>query len=284
MKMLNAFSWIALVALQVLALQSAHAGDVQLEGATNFRDLGGYKVSENKTVRSGMIYRSAKLNGLTGSDKAKVSSLDITTIVDLRTTEERHSEPDAWPETVDVISTDYSFGDITKFFNKDMTGEQAEAMMAQAYRTMPQQQKDNYSKMFKALAEDDGALLFHCSAGKDRTGIASALVLTALGADHDVIMTDYLKTRDYLREIQNQHAGNAKSAKETTEEAADPSRHIFSQLQPEAIAALMDVRPVYLNSALDSMNEEYGSVMGYIQEGLGVSDEQLATIRSRYLQ
>lgn len=272
------------VCLQPLAVNAAEDRVIELDGATNFRDIGNYQTIDGKTVKPGLIYRSAKLSELSDNDLKTVAALNIQTIADLRTTQERSQEPDRWASDaqVNVIETEYDFGDIAKYFKPGLTGDQAEAMMANLYRTMPDQQQHNYSEMFRALAHDDGALLMHCSAGKDRTGIASALVLTALGVPEETVMQDYLKSREFIKAIQQQ--SHSAKKEQGAEKSADQSMEFFKKLPPEAINALMDVRPVYLNAAFAAMKEKYGSVEGYITEGLGMSEADLIAMRARLLK
>jgi|AZII01.1.fsa_nt_gi protein-tyrosine phosphatase len=273
------------VCLQPLAVNAAEDRVMELDGATNFRDIGNYQTIDGKTVKPGIIYRSAKLSELSDNDLKTVAALNIQTIADLRTTQERTQEPDRWVSDapVNIIKTEYDFGDIiAKHFKPDLTGDQAEAMMANLYRTMPDQQQHNYSEMFRALAHDDGALLIHCSAGKDRTGIASALVLTALGVPEETVMKDYLKSREFIKAIQQQ--SHSAKKEQGAEKSTDQSMELFKKLSPEAINAFMDVRPVYLHAAFAAMKEKYGSVEGYITEGLGISKADLIAMRARLLE
>lgn len=250
-----------------------------VEGALNLRDLGGYKTADGHTVRWGKIYRSSMLAHLTADDYRLLTPLHIGTIADLRANEERAKDVTNWQAgEVTRIETDYSM-DYSQFAGmmKEMDAAKAKAMFTTMYPGILQQQTANFRNMFRQLLHDDDALLFHCSAGKDRTGMAAMLVLTALGVPQETIMQDYLLSNTYYA------ANIASFSQQHSDGKQDATSAMMSRLPPEVSAVFMGVSPEYLQAAMDSMSAEHGSVMGYLQQELGLSDDDIATLRSRLL-
>ena len=265
----------------------AHTRVLPLEGGRNFRDLGGYKTSDGKTVKWGKLYRSGVLTNLTEADYHYLENRDIATVVDFRSTEERASEPTNWRAgEVDHLTWNYEmmadweaeFGKVLRtpgFTRQDLVG-----LMDRGYVGLVQQQTPHYKAMFERLIESDDALLFHCSAGKDRTGIGAALILTALGVDRDTIEQDYLLTNEVIKNTKH-------DLMELPEDATDKQKQMyafFAQLPPEVRDVLAGVEASWLESAFAEMEREYGSVDGYIQQALDVDAQELALLKARYLQ
>lgn len=262
---------------------------IPMEGGRNFRDLGGYQTEDGRQVKSGLLFRSGVLHHLSDADYRKIEELGIRTVVDFRATDERHSEPTQWRAgDVEMHTWDYAMtmggddGDasavLSAFANPNLSGADAEALMAELYRDMVDQQRPHYAAMFDALVQSDEPLLFHCTAGKDRTGIAAALILTALGVEPDAIMADYTLSEAIagLPEYQ--------TAAPSLEEGTDASYAFLAQLPPAALDALMGTRAGYLQAALDEMTQKSGSVDAYIRNDLGVSEQDLQQLRAIYLE
>jgi len=254
---------------------------LELDGGRNFRDLGGYPTRDGREVKTGQLFRSGVLTGLTTEDYDTLAELDIATVVDLRSTEERRSEPTFWQAgPVDVMAWDYSMGLedgslMEAFSNPDMDGAEAEALMAELYRDMVEQQAPHYRALFDRLAGTGEPLLFHCSAGKDRTGIGAALLLTALGVDRETVIADYTASErvlgDSLRE-------------ETARSGDDATAAFLENLSEPAVEALMGTRRAYIEAAFDEMRQRHGTVEGYIRHALDVTDEELTALRGQYLR
>lgn len=247
---------------------------IELEGGRNFRDLGGYEAAGGREIQKGKLLRSGVLHGLTPADYEIISTLDVDTIVDLRTREERLSEPTFWQAgNVEVMSWDYSMGlDDSSFFenfnSENLDRARAEALMGDLYRDMVHQQEPHYRGMFERLVAEGGTMLLHCSAGKDRTGIGAALLLTALGVDRETVFHDYTVSERILGD--------------SLMEDRDGDSPIASLPEP-AIDALMGTRRGYLEAAFAEMREESGSVNAYIREELGMSEQDIQRLRDRYL-
>ena len=249
-----------------------------VEGALNLRDLGGYKTADGRTVKWGKVYRSSMLAHLTDDDYRLLTPLQIGTIADLRSNEERTKEVTDWRAGEPIrIETDYSM-DFSQFAGmmKDIDVAKAKAMFTSMYPDILKQQTGNFRNMFQQLLRDDDALLFHCSAGKDRTGMAAMLILTALGVPQETIMQDYLLSNTH-------YAANIASFSQRHGDERDATSAMMSRLPADVTAVFMGVSPEYLQAAMDSMTAEHGSVMGYLQHELGLSADDINTLRNRLL-
>lgn len=247
-----------------------------LEGGMNFRDLGGYRTTVGQTVRWGKLYRSAAMHTLTAPDYRYLGQLGIGTVCDLRANEERASASVDWPADVKpkILTRDYAldFGGLIKVLGRpDANGEMAAAAMAEGYRQTPFEHKDQFAEMFRALLTGHAPLAFNCSAGKDRTGMAAYLILTALGVPHETALADYLLSNQYYRP--KPPAPGTKM---------DPTVAMLSKLPPEVLKALMGVDARYMQAALESI-EAKGGMARYLREDLGLGDTELKRLRTLYL-
>jgi protein-tyrosine phosphatase len=247
-----------------------------LEGGRNFRDLGGYLTNDGRQVRWGMLYRSGSMARLTENDHAYLAKLGIKTVCDFRTTEEREAEPNLWQQLakLDYWARDYShssgeLGNVMK--SGEVSPEQAQAMMIGVYQRLPFEQALSYRELFCRLAAGNLPLVFNCSAGKDRAGTAAALVLNALGVQRETIIEDYgLSDRVDFRRL------FAASASRT-------NRALVS-LHPEVVTAIFNSDPAYLHAAFAAIESKHGSVDLYLREELGVTADNLLSIRQRLLE
>lgn len=257
-----------------------------LEGGHNFRDLGGYATEDGRTVKWGEVFRSGVMSGLTPADYDYLSGMGIKVICDFRTSQERASEPTNWQEAgvaqyltfPDPAGADQS-SFMTVFQDPDVTPEKVSQAMAAGYAQIAKDQVPAYLEMFDQLAAGDLPLAFNCSAGKDRTGIAAALLLTLLGVPHDTVVEDYAlseKVVDYMADYQK-----AASGEEGT--AEDNPYAFLSQLPPELLAPLMRSDPKYIEAAFSEIEAEYGSVAAFLRDEVDVTDEKADAIRSRLL-
>jgi len=184
----------------VAASKASYGRTVPLEGQRNFRDLGGYRTADGRhQVRWGMLYRSGSLARLTDKDYAVLAPLGITSVIDFRSTTERASEPTDWragePEILTKAYTSKGEAALMGVMQgPNATQAKVREAMIGFYHQMPEQYADQYSEVFHRLAAHKSPMLFHCTAGKDRTGLASALVLTVLGVPRDKVIEDYVLT------------------------------------------------------------------------------------------
>nr|WP_321440665.1 tyrosine-protein phosphatase [uncultured Hyphomonas sp.] len=256
-----------------------------LEGGRNFRDLGGYETTNGQHVKWGRVFRSGTMTRLTDKDYKYLSSLGIATIVDFRTSEERASEPTNWRagdisyETFPDPAEDDANPLAAVFASPDVKPEDVRAMMAQLYSGILEQQTPAYRVLFRDLADDNAPLAFNCSAGKDRTGVGAALILSVLGVPRETVVADYAlseKLVDYSAEFQL-------GADDEASQDNGPYAYL-RRLPPELVAPLMRSDPAYIEAVLDRIDQDYGSVEAFVREELDVSDADLARIRRKLLE
>lgn len=253
-----------------------HQRVLPLEGGQNFRDLGGYRTADGRQVKWGLLYRSGAMSGLTDRDFAQLEARGIRTVCDFRSTRERTGAPVRWPGKVKpaIFAEDYGMErDFAGLMRPDLTGEQATAAMTAAYAQMPLRFASQYRRMFAEMVAGRVPLAFNCSAGKDRTGIAAALILTTLGVPHATVVEDYL--------LSNRTYDPRKGASGTA--ANDQSATFMKRLPPDALKALMGVDRRYLDAAFATMRAQPGGFDGYLHNQLGLDAAALKTLRRRYL-
>ncbi|ROO85615.1 protein-tyrosine phosphatase [Actinocorallia herbida] len=247
---------------------SLHLADrlVRLSGTVNFRDAGGYRTKNGKWVRMGKVYRTDALNKLTTADQAKLKRLGIELAYDLRTGFERALGRDKLPSGIRLVIADVSGGG--SGYTLPTSEQAAEQMMIDGERAMVASDSGRaaYTSVFDGLAGTGShAVLFHCTAGKDRTGWAAAALLTALGVPRATIMRDYLASNDYRA------AANA-----STLDALPP-------FLAKVYKPLLDVRPAYLNAGFDQVKETFGTFPAYEKDGLGLTAAELKHLKAALL-
>lgn len=250
----------------------------------NLRDLGGLSLGDGRAVRSGLALRSAQLDRLDPAEPA-VAELGIRTVVDLRTETERGDRPDRLPAgarllVADVLADHLAVSGLPpaarlKLLLSDpalaeehLGGGRVRAAFARTYRTFVS--GDSARAAYRALLTElgtpgAGPVLFHCSAGKDRTGWAATVVLGLLGADEKTVRDEYLSVNTAVRQA------FAPMIEGFTAQGGDP----------ELALDLIGVLPEYLEAGLDEVAVRHGSMEKYVREGLGVPDEVTELIRRR---
>lgn len=237
-----------------------------LEGGVNFRDLGGYRTADGRVTKWEVLYRAGSPAGLTPKDQAELARRGIRTVCDLRTSEERKAEPNPYVAAnseVTYWARDYAAeaGDLMKVLGgPDASAEKTRAAMIGFYRTLPEQQAPAFRQMFAFLAEGKVPLAFNCSAGKDRTGTAAALVLTLLGVPRETVVADYALSDDLVDYMAKLSEG-----------PREGPYAALSRLPRELVAPLMASDPAYIEAALDAMAAKHGSVDLFIERELGVT-------------
>lgn len=246
-----------------------------LQGGRNFRDLGGYRAADGRHVKWGMLFRSGSMHGLTEADYRTFGRLGIQVVCDFRDTSERASEPVHWPtaNAPRVLSEDYLLdqrGFMPAGAMTTWTAASARAAMTAGYPRMLGQFHDQYRRMFTELLAGHAPLAFNCSAGKDRTGIAAALLLTALGVPRATVIDDYLLTNRYL---------DAPSLMKSAATANSP----LAQLPPDVAAALIAADRRYIEAALAVLDRHPGGATGWLHDEMGLSCTDLTRLRNAYL-
>ncbi|MFJ2750102.1 tyrosine-protein phosphatase [Streptomyces sp. NPDC087297] len=240
---------------------------IRLDGTANFRDAGGYRTSTGQWVRMGEIYRSDALDKLTENDLAKLQRLRIKTVFDLRMEDERTKDADKVPAGATYVVADV-FAGSGSFQAMPRTSDEAVKAMVDAERAMVSGAggKKAYTQVFEGIERDRSrSVLFHCTAGKDRTGWANAALLTALGVPRATVEADYLASNDYRKA-----ANDAILA------------HLPAQ-QAAVYKPMLDVRPEYLNAGYDEVKATYGSFDRYLRDGLGIDSRELKQLKKDLL-
>ncbi|UQV17639.1 tyrosine-protein phosphatase [Brevundimonas albigilva] len=254
---------------------SAHQRLLPLEGVQNARDIGGYRTADGRTVKWDVIYRTAELSHLTAHDKALLEARGLRSIHDLRSVDERRDQPTDWTgEGAPAITAfDYSM-DMSGFaalFQGEVTADRAREVFAASYPELLKMQRPQQRALFADLLKGEGAVLYHCSAGKDRTGMATALILSALGVPRETILADYELSNQYYRPDL------------TTAEASDnPQAAAFMRLPEDVRAIFMGVDARYLQAVFDIIDRDYGSVEAYLDQELDVDAADIQRLRSLY--
>lgn len=244
----------------------------RLEGADNFRDLGGigagYSTPDGRHIARGVVYRSNALT-LTDADLAAVEPLHVTDVIDLRTTAEIEAKPDREVPGATWVHDDVLGSVETMATPTFATAADAEAMMDGAYDSMvtsPAARKA-IGAALTTIAGAKGAVIVHCTAGKDRTGWTSALLLHIAGADRETIDQNYLLTNQYSR------------ASISASLAGMTSQH--GEAAATAYAPLLGVQQSFLDASYAAVAEHFGSVDAYLTTGLGLSTETMETLRTK---
>src|ERR1700733_15379550 len=235
-------------------------------GASNFRDLGGYPGRDGRMVRWGQIFRSNHLGHLTKADIEVVRRLGLKSAFDFRGVEERpaatcavedivvHSLP-VEPTVVAALRARRNGG-------AALSLSDGLEVMRDSYRNYVRHNTPRFRALFAHLLENGGPLVIRCTAGKDRTGFACALILHALGVPEDLIAEDYLLTNRFYRR--------------------DPSAS--TDLPEDVRLALTSVEASFLAAAFEGIRDGYGNLEGYLRDGLGLTPRDRATLEACYLE
>src|ERR1700730_5632415 len=251
-----------------------------LEGAKNFRDLGGYRTSNGRYVRWGLVYRSNHLVNLTTKDSEYLNGLGIRLVCDVRSDGERARAPDHWTGNApEFFSVPIGSNLITAPTGEDLKHRVApiNSETKASVRTYDYaiEYTGQYAKILRRIAAGDLPTVEHCTAGKDRTGVFSAILLTMLGVPRDTVVQDYLLSNQYL--LAPDTIGNT---------TADLQR-AFGLAEPPDISTvrtIMTARQETLEATLNKIEKTYGSFDNYLRDGLKISDSDLAMIRQRLLE
>lgn len=246
-----------------------------LEAGSNFRDIGGYPAAGGKHVRWGLIYRSGATPLLTEADRARIGALHLRNMVDLRSNEERVMAPSRI-DGVPYTAVGYSMGAIG-------VGGGGAFQMGDVYARLPLTMAPQLRQIFAKLLRDEGPLAYNCSAGQDRTGFATAVVLSALGTPYPVIVEDYHLSTQYRRpEFELPRIDSAQFP-------GNPVAQFFAQMQNDPRG--MKPQPLktadgqaYLDFAFAELGRKWGGVDGYLRQEIGLSAKDIASLRARYTQ
>lgn len=237
-----------------------------LQGASNFRDIGGYRNTDGRQVRHGQVFRSDHLAGLTTDDVARLQSLGIAHSLDFRGVAEYTATPYAIPGVQRVALTiePTVIARMRTLVAQGVvpTTEETVELMRETYRDFVNRNAEIYGQFLKHLLEQPTPQVFHCTAGKDRTGFAAALLLSALGVDRTTIEHDYLLTNQlYKRDARLEGQGH-----------------------PHVMKVLWQVQPEFLQAAFDEVDAQHGGMTDYLHGAIGLSPQELAELQRMLLE
>ena len=246
---------------------------LRLQGASNFRDLGGYLGDGGRPLRWRRLFRAEHLAGLTEADRATLSRLGLTRALDFRGLAERAATPYQWPGiTSHALAIEPSvvqhMQDLVAAGQR-LTVPVVQDLMKALYQALVTKQAPRFAEMFALLLQDDTPLVLHCTAGKDRTGVAAALILLALGVPRPVVLQDYLLTNLHYRR--------------PPLPPSDTRSDTPSDTPPEVLAVLWRVQEDFLTTALDAIDAQPGGISGFFQQRLGLDAAALGLLAARYL-
>ena len=268
---------------------------IPVKGIVNARDLGGYIMQDGRKLRDGAFIRAAHMADATDADLEYLSSLPVAKVIDFRKDEEKKGKDDRMVPGAEYIClvidasgnlvkqatedekrlfTGHKQFDIKKFMIMAAFNSMAQRIAQQMYPNLvndPECQKQ-FAQFFRLILEtENGAVLYHCTQGKDRTGFASALILAALGASRDTIVADFDATnrvyeKDVRRCCRNVRLMGGKEVEIAT------------------VKSFLGANTDNIINALDSIDKEYGSMEAYLKGPIGLTDQDILTLRERYLE
>ena len=247
---------------------------LDLEGAWNTRDMGGYRTEDGSYVRWGTIYRSAELNGLTDHDFEYLKSLNLKVLCDFRAQSERTRSP---TDLMRLPGTRYDVLPISPGASQRPPPGRGRPVPSRPPTPNPTNAKPytfmtaaapQFAQVFHSIARGDLPLLFHCTAGKDRTGMMAGILLSLLGVSRETILHDYLDSTNLP------DAELVKIAKVTKSSVTNLA----------AARRFTSVERAQLELTFDLLEKDYGSVETYLQTAVGLSDDEITTIRTRLLE
>ncbi|MEV5313133.1 MULTISPECIES: tyrosine-protein phosphatase [unclassified Streptomyces] len=262
--------------------QQVPSTEPELAGVRNFRDVGGLPTVDGRRVRHGVLYRSGHLAHATAEDAVFLSSLGLHTIFDFRNAADQKLEgPDVELPGVRNVNLPLSDpadgaefwkmvrdGDLDQLRELLADGKAAGRMIA-SYRMIIKQRTAEHSRVLHALAEDSVPALMHCAAGKDRAGLSIAVTLLALGVEREAIIADYLESNAKHRRYKVHRSSSSAAA--------------YSPEVMELLSPLFDARAEYLSAAFDTIEETWGGVDPYLEQGLKVTPAVRERLRERLL-
>src|SRR6195952_5499327 len=239
---------------------------IDFDGIENFRDFGGFDTSFGRPLKTGLLYRSANHAYATDADLERMRDLGLAAIIDLRRAFEREREPSKrWPGfgaaviENDILSDQPDWADLMKDVKVDADWFFQDTLGYNRRAPFEPRHIDLFSRYFRTLAGTDGAIVVHCAAGKDRTGLICALTQHLLGVGPDDIMADYLLTNDESR-MARKMAFLGPWLRETVGKTVDEA----------GLRVAVSVNPAYLETAFAVIREAHGSLDGYLSQVLGV--------------
>lgn len=240
--------------------------DISIPSVRNFRDFGGHATADGGRVVTGQLFRSAHYNTVTPEDAAKLDALGVKILVDLRHADERERTPNLWAPPRVLTQADGGEHVAAVEVGARNAAARGRMNMIEAYRYIPYGRRFTalFGQVFAALAEEGGPVIIHCAIGKDRTGILSALLLSALGVDRATVYADFLTTNDLLNDDERRRLLRGEGGAD----AAQPRPGVSED---------------YLRATFDTIEAKSGALETYFAERLGVTPAHITRLRERFV-
>jgi protein-tyrosine phosphatase len=249
---------------------------IQIKKVTNFRTVGNMKNVDGRTLKEGKFYRSAHLHKLNKKSFEEIEKLGIKEIIDLRNSKEIAEKPDQLPSAVNYkkYSAFEDEGDQLAQAKKlvlkgKVNASDADKRMISFYREYVTENPETIKRIITEILESKDPVLYHCTAGKDRTGITTALILTILKFDKETIYNEYLLSNNYRKELVQKRL-----------RLANTLHFLYPKMDLKVLEKLSWVEKRYLDAAFEEIDKKYGSADTYIQQALGISDSK----RNEYIR
>lgn len=251
----------------------------------NFRDLGGYQAIDGRTVKWRQLLRTGSLATLDERDLNALANIPVSQDIDLRGHSEVQQMPDHVPHgakyyhlpvfAVDETDASHSDEEIAHRMQEKGNGYRHMLEVYSRMTTVPSA-RQTFREMFDLLLDNvEGATIFHCTAGKDRTGMAAFLILSALGVPRETIRHDYLLTNQVTHDFREHWLAQLKAQLPAT-----PATTILINNRRDLASVNID----YLNTAIAAIEQQYGDVQHYLTDYLKISTAQITQLRDRYLE
>ena len=280
------FLFTFFAAAVVLADSVEDKRHVSLDGQSNFRDIGGYETADGRRVKWGVVYRSGELHKLSDSDVLKLESLGIKAVANFLTEKEIESRGhDRLPDGVREIPLPMeagNMGDLAEVvIEARSTGDFSKVpaeFNPEIHRLLITEAREYYARLLRELADPiNRPMVYHCSHGVHRTGTATAILLSALGVPWETVREDYLLSNKYRKKEIDRRIS------ELQLQAADTLLVDPEQVDMTNIRAFYILEGSYIDASLDEAVKRYGSMDAYIHEGLGITDEEITSLRKQLL-
>ena len=276
-------AFIVVVLLLLLGCATAppqHPNRLELAGARNLRDLGGYSSIDGRQIKKGMLYRMDHPKRARKRDVEAVVALGVKTVYDLRSEKELERDPPRL-DTVTLLEVVHlpvdcelidPYAVAKRILKGDVEEGDFQGLMLECYRNYVLNYTSEWSSLLRNMAKPGGLPgIIHCTYGRDRTGVSVAIILRSLGVPEETVLEDYLLSNTFWESEADRLSCFASCAS-------------FFRTPRSEVRALMEVRPEYLEAAFEAIDQKYGSFEGYLQEELGIDDATLERLRSHLLE
>lgn len=252
---------------------SPESRHLEFAGGVNARDLGGYVGGSGRAIRHGRVYRSAELTGLPPGDIARLDQLGLAVVFDLRSNGERRRRPCELPETPTrrITWREYRHTDADLFallHDPNVTAANVRGVMDAMYRRIPHEQAESFRTILETIAGSELPILYYCAAGKDRTGVLTALIMDLMGVSREKIFAEYELTNDYQQTLRERFL--AYGRKDNVDDRV---------WEPMIIADRE-----YLATTFDEIDTRHGGVRPYVVDYLGLDEQAVAALERELLE